>query len=213
MNAAFSVWEKRIAPVFDVAPSAIIVSDKPGIDMALCTVSLPTATPAYTAAALSGWSVGVLVCGAISRQFYNAIAAQRITIHAFVTGEVRELIEAWHTDQLASQRFTMPGCAGRNAISPGNECLGENNFSKGNDWGRGPCGSNQRRRTNRHGQKARPGKGATDHQHADSARRMSQARHQDFCLCPHCGSIVISAPGTPCAQQTCQHCHASLVRT
>ena len=212
MNAAFSIWKKRIAPVFDVASRAIIVSKESGPDRPQRAVSVPTGTPADTVAALLGWRVGTLVCGAISRQLYNAIAAQRITIHSFLTGESKEVIQAWRADTLASPHFIMPGCSGRSAISHGREVLGEGALPRGKNWGRGHSGA-KGRWAKRHGHDARPGKDVRCQQHAVMTDASSQSWQLALCLCPHCGCRIVPVPGIPCAEQTCPNCHALLVRT
>ncbi|WP_147819458.1 NifB/NifX family molybdenum-iron cluster-binding protein [Salidesulfovibrio onnuriiensis] len=111
MNAAFSTWQGRIAPVFDVAPDVALAGPTaaPG---ELPRASLDCRTPETILASLRERGISVLVCGAISRPLQLFLASQGIAIHAFVTGEVAEVVRAWHEGRLDEERFRMPGCGG-----------------------------------------------------------------------------------------------------
>ncbi|MBG0790296.1 MAG: hypothetical protein H0S80_07360 [Desulfovibrionaceae bacterium] len=109
MNAAFSIWEDRIAPVFDTAPQLAIVPGARG-GGATTLLSTPSASPAVIIAILLERHVATLVCGAISRPIHDAIAARNIEIHPFVTGTLDNVVKAWKTGRLHEDEFRMPGC-------------------------------------------------------------------------------------------------------
>lgn len=109
MNAAFSIWEERIAPVFDTASRlAILAGTWEGGKPTL--VSMERLSPATVITSLLERHVSVLVCGAISRPIHDAITARGIEVHPFVTGELDEVVRAWRAGKLDEDRFRMPGC-------------------------------------------------------------------------------------------------------
>ena len=113
MKTAFSVWEQRIAPVFDTARQIHLVE------------STGTRITAETAHAISGENVpqmvawlseqGVctLVCGAVSRPLQERLSAVGIKVVPFVAGDLRQVIQASFDGSLTGAAFTMPGCCGR----------------------------------------------------------------------------------------------------
>lgn len=109
MNAAFSIWEERIAPVFDAASQlAIVPGTREGGPITLLPV--PGASPSEVITILLKRHVATLVCGAISRPIHDAITARNIEVHPFVTGPLNDVVEAWREGTLHEARFRMPGC-------------------------------------------------------------------------------------------------------
>ncbi|MEF2232315.1 MAG: NifB/NifX family molybdenum-iron cluster-binding protein [Pseudodesulfovibrio sp.] len=108
MNAAFSIWENRISPVFDTATRLAIVAggqiDPPMV------LSVPGTSPMTVLAVLLERHVSALICGAISRPIHDAIRARNIEVYPFVTGELDEVMRAWREGRLGENRFRMPGC-------------------------------------------------------------------------------------------------------
>ena len=109
MNAAFSIWEERIAPVFDAASQlAIVPGAREGDPTTL--VPVPGASPSAVIAILLERHVATLICGAISRPIHDAITARNIEVHPFVTGTLDDVIKAWRAGRLHEDVFRMPGC-------------------------------------------------------------------------------------------------------
>jgi len=212
MNAAFSVWEERIAPVFDVASQAVLVAKDPCCKTPLRVVRMPTEAPYATTAALQRWRVDVLVCGAISRQLSGVIAAQGITVHSFLMGDLEELITAWRADQLDNQQFMVPGYAGRLSMTRGSQPTAGNLLWAGRFGRGGQSWSGQGRHAHRRGQLMEPGEGNVREEPATPPEASSLNRKQVSCRCPHCGQRVEAVPGIPCSQRRCSNCHAPLVR-
>lgn len=109
MNAAFSIWKDRIAPVFDTATQlAIVAGKREGHPPTL--VSMPQASSMAVVSVLLERHVSALICGAISRPIHDAISARNIEIHPFVTGRLDDIVRAWRAGSLGEDRFRMPGC-------------------------------------------------------------------------------------------------------
>lgn len=110
MRAVFTIWNDRIAPVFDVAGQALVVVLENGAPLAEEILVLPASSALAKVASLAGARANVLICGAISRPASYAAKASGIEVHSFVAGTVREVIEAWLTGRLEESVFAMPGC-------------------------------------------------------------------------------------------------------
>jgi predicted Fe-Mo cluster-binding NifX family protein len=113
MKTAFAAWNKRIAPVFDVARYLHIVEFDEGRIIAQSQEALADDGPTHRALRLARMEIRVLVCGAISRQLQTMIEAYGIRVVPFVAGDLREVIEAWFHKRLEKDMFAMPGCHGR----------------------------------------------------------------------------------------------------
>ncbi len=183
MNAAFSIWDKKIAPVFDTATLLAIVATRPdGKEPAM--VSLDCHMPETIISSLLEHQVSVLVCGAISRPFYDTIATRNIRIHPFVTGKLDEVMQAWRTETLDEQQFRMPGCGHASDTSrPGTQP------------------HRLRRRGYRHA--------GTNVPYGASVI----PRDREACRCPRCGHELTHVPGMPCSKHRCPNCYAPMVRS
>ena len=110
MRAVFTIWNDRIAPVFDVAGQALVVIVEDGASLGEEKLVLPAGSALAKVASLAEARANVLICGAISRPVSYAAEASGIKVHSFIAGGVREVIEAWLTGRLAENVFAMPGC-------------------------------------------------------------------------------------------------------
>ena len=110
MRTVFTIWNDRIAPVFDVAGQALVVVSENGATTAEEHLGLPAGSAMTKIASLAEARVDVLICGAMSRPARFAALAYGIEVHSFIAGTVREVIEAWLEGRLAESVFAMPGC-------------------------------------------------------------------------------------------------------
>jgi predicted Fe-Mo cluster-binding NifX family protein len=115
MRAVFTIWNDRIAPVFDVAGQALVVVLENGATLDEEDLLLPASSALAKVASLAEARVNVLICGAISRPACFAAKACGIEVHSFIAGTVREVIEAWLHGRLEDSVFAMPGCGRKNA--------------------------------------------------------------------------------------------------
>jgi len=110
MKAAFTVWNDRIAPVFDVTHRIHLVESVAGMIVSRSDVVLIDAEPSLKARQLLDLGVDVLVCGAISRSAQRMVTAYGIDLMAFIHGDLQTVIEAWCSQRLTGDGFRMPGC-------------------------------------------------------------------------------------------------------
>ncbi len=135
-KAAFTVWENRIAPVFDVARHVRLIEAENGCIVREDQADLTEESPVQKARRIAELGCGILVCGAISRPVQEMASAFGVRVIPFMSGDAAEVLQAWLEGRLDDERFAMPGCR-RRAHGGG----------MGSRPGRGPnCGGRGRRR-------------------------------------------------------------------
>lgn len=110
MRAVFTIWNGRIAPVFDVAGEALLVVSENGAAPTEEIFPLSKNTALAKVATLADARADVLICGAISRPARSAADTFGIEVHAFIAGSVSEVVQAWFEGRLGESCFAMPGC-------------------------------------------------------------------------------------------------------
>ncbi|MCK5785661.1 MAG: NifB/NifX family molybdenum-iron cluster-binding protein [Candidatus Sabulitectum sp.] len=116
MRLAITVWNGRIAPVFDVAGTLRLVEMDEGRVTADNLLSLPPGGGVFSrVSVLTGQRIDVLVCGAVSRPVHRMLTDSGIQVHSFVSGEAKEVLEAFLHGSFDEKAYFMPGCGvGRN---------------------------------------------------------------------------------------------------
>lgn len=109
MRAAFTVWNDRIAPVFDVARQALVVASDKDAAPARKIYPLSKSSVLAKMASLVDLQVDVLICGAISRPARSAAESFGIEVHPFIAGSVGDVVQAWFDGRLGESCFAMPG--------------------------------------------------------------------------------------------------------
>ena len=116
-KTAFSYWNRRIAPVFDIAQRLHVVEVELGRITSETEETLTGDMMIQKVRYLAELGIGTLVCGAISTQFSELMVAYGIRVIPFVAGDLEEVIAAWCNGSLDSRNFDMPGCTERHRIS------------------------------------------------------------------------------------------------
>lgn len=125
MKAAFTIWNDRISPVFDVAGHVLLLEADQKEILHQEVLALPMNSAVDKLMFLSVEKVDVLVCGAISRSLQCAVEAHGIKVYPFCSGDIGELVKAWLEECLEQACFAMPGCGrGRQRNGWGNGCRG-----------------------------------------------------------------------------------------
>lgn len=220
MRIALSAWENRIAPVFDVASTIILVEDEAGQVVRQAQEHLPAGPAVQKALRLAELGVDTLVCGAISGSLEMMVSAYGIEVVAFVSGDVDEVLRAFRSRGLKGKSYGMPGCGhrrqwmhgqgnarefnGRHMMAGGNRGgtrqggAGQGGMGQGG-MGQGGTGQGGGRGQGRGGQRGgRKGAGG--------------GGPQGFCVCPQCGQREAHQRGAPCYERKCPQCGVALVR-
>lgn len=109
MKLALSIWNERIAPVFDVSERCLIVEATSLTSNGDC-FEFPGWSGDEKARFLEGKAVTTLICGAVSHEYEEAFLAHGIEIISFIAGPVEQVFEAWKAGTLIRDLFSMPGC-------------------------------------------------------------------------------------------------------
>ena len=193
MKAAFSIWNGRIAPVFDVAEKVHLVQAESGSVLKETDSTLPVEPQAVRAARLSELDIDTLVCGAISRSMQIMVESYDIQVMPFMAGNLRDIIQAWLCGSLGEGVYAMPGCCNPNRLRH----RGADNFQQENHLMRG------RNRGGMNPQKGQ-GRGRMGGSKAGGA--------SGTCLCPKCGHSEPHERGMPCVQKLCPNCGTVMTR-
>ncbi|MHC1692397.1 MAG: NifB/NifX family molybdenum-iron cluster-binding protein [Sphaerochaetaceae bacterium] len=111
MKVAVTVWNGRVAPVFDVAGNCIICETlaygKPILSRTL--VSLPVQSIHDKVTFLASIGICAVVCGALSHECELLVTTHNMDLFGFIAGDIEDVITAWTTKSLGIPEFSMPG--------------------------------------------------------------------------------------------------------
>ncbi|MBN2686257.1 MAG: hypothetical protein JXR40_13335 [Pontiellaceae bacterium] len=108
MKSAITVWQGRVAPVFDVS-GTILVFDSTDVDYRE-ELALPGGHPRSKLQFLLDHGIGNLICGAITRRTQELADALGISLYPFVSGSIEEVWAAQKKGTLLNACYSMPGC-------------------------------------------------------------------------------------------------------
>lgn len=113
MKTAISIFQKRIAPVFDTALEVCLVERDGGGATAKKFCRFDSNDPQSKVSWLVAAGVQTLICGAVSQPLQHALEAAGIAVVPFVCGDIDKIIAAQTDNTLGEPAFAMPGCCGR----------------------------------------------------------------------------------------------------
>jgi hypothetical protein len=110
MKTAISLYRNRIAPLFDVAESFLLLNPTQSDDRKII-LSMPKVCVAEKCLRLHEHGVSVLLCGALSSVWLKHLTGLGVEIHAFLTGDANEVFQTFLRDGSSGlDRYAMPGC-------------------------------------------------------------------------------------------------------
>lgn len=200
MKTAFSIWDNRIAPVFDTARQVLVLDIQRGRIAGEMKEAIPDELPFQKALKLMELDVGVLVCGAVSRSVMDVITSYGIHVIPFVTGILPDIVSAYLDGRLGHDMYAMPGCHTIRRRNMGRtRGLKEAFMAQGNGMGKG--------------QGSGAGKGTG--QGTARGGRMGGGRGagpSGVCVCMACGHEVPHERGVPCSSNACPSCGGVMTR-
>ncbi len=112
-RVAIPHWQGRVSPVFDVAANVLIVEFSNGVEQGRTDVPFDVEGPHVRASKLSAAEADVLICGAISQAFHNAVLHEGIEVIPQICGPLENVLTAYAEGRLQQGEFFMPGCRKR----------------------------------------------------------------------------------------------------
>jgi predicted Fe-Mo cluster-binding NifX family protein len=113
MRAAFTVWDGRMAPVFDVSREALVLTIEDGTVVSRSVENIEAPMPSLKIDRLTEIGVETLVCGAISEPLQHELSVKGVKVIGFVAGEIDEVVQSFLAGTLPNRALSMPGCCGR----------------------------------------------------------------------------------------------------
>lgn len=113
MKIALTVWNGRVAPVFDVSGQLLILETEAGQTINETVIDFSQESLIEKVSYLQTAGISQLICGAISCQAQTLAENDGIKVYAFIAGDCREIINAWQEKRLEQGNFAMPGCGRR----------------------------------------------------------------------------------------------------
>jgi len=110
MKAAVTVWDGRVAPVFDVSRRAVILTIENGSVVRRLDENIDTSSGALKLDRIRDLGIETLICGAISEPFYRELVARGVTVIGFVAGDLERVLTCFLAGRLPTPRLCMPGC-------------------------------------------------------------------------------------------------------
>lgn len=106
---AVPVFLDRVSPVLDTCHRMALIDPGAGDPREPRTVCCEAVSLSERVSELKRLGVGTVICGALSEAFANLLEVGKIRLISGVSGEVREVLEAYLNGRLNDERFRMPG--------------------------------------------------------------------------------------------------------
>ena len=113
MKAALTVWDGRMAPVFDVSREALVLTIENGAITSRSIENIETPMAPLKLERLTDLGIQTLVCGAITEPLQHELSVRGVKVIGFVAGEIDEVVKSLLDGTLPTRALSMPGCCGR----------------------------------------------------------------------------------------------------
>lgn len=135
---AVSVWNGRIAPLFDSSERFLLVEGSESQAFPGETKTFAGSTSIEKASCLFDHGVSTVLCGAISGEYQRALSDRGIETVAFLAGSVQTVLAAWIRGPEGLKSLSMPGCCCRRRGRRG-RCLNEASRPKAGEPEQSSC--------------------------------------------------------------------------
>ncbi len=113
MKTAITVWDGRIAPVFDVSGQLLLIESEGKRVVGERIIPFQQNTLNDRISFLLNEGVEHIICGAISCQAQALAENAGISVNGFIAGDRNDVVNAWLEGRLLEGKFAMPGCGRR----------------------------------------------------------------------------------------------------
>lgn len=97
----------------DTASRLLILQIKNKREITRSFLPLPKQGRMQGAQFIANVGIDVLICGAISRPYEEALLHRGVTVHAWIRGDSEEVIAAFMENDLLNRKYHLPGCCRR----------------------------------------------------------------------------------------------------
>lgn len=111
---AIPIWDARVSPVLDTATRLMILEFDNGNEVEREVLNIPQAHFMVRAKYIAELKVNTILCGALSRPLRRTLTQRGINVFPWVTGEVKDVVQAYLQNNLSNERFMLPGRHRRN---------------------------------------------------------------------------------------------------
>lgn len=112
MRIAIPNWQGRISPVLDVAREIALFDLEDGHIIGQSSLVFDDRPIFKRVARLKENQVERVLCGALSRLFYQMLVHQGIRVSAWLTGDIETVMQAFLSGHIGDSCYRMPGCHG-----------------------------------------------------------------------------------------------------
>lgn len=109
MKIAIPVWGGKISPVFDTASKLLMFEVHDWSETQRSEVFLHENDLTKRCYRIRSLDIDVLICGAISRPFSRMLVSSGVSVIAWISGDAKDVFEAYLDGKLDQSRFFMPG--------------------------------------------------------------------------------------------------------
>ena len=110
MKIALPINHDEISTVIDFSTQVVIVTIIHGRVNSKENMIFPVEVPVIQVETLLDHGVDLVICGSMSKQFCRTAELRGLKIISHICGNIEEVIEAYLSDNLAAERFLLPGC-------------------------------------------------------------------------------------------------------
>jgi len=123
LRIGVTIWNGRVSPVFDVSHHLTIYETSNGAIVKQEELSLPE-DPIAKVSSLTGRTLDVIICGAVSGWVGETIESSGIKLFPFVAGEAGPVLQAFLRGEVKDPSWSMPGCCRSNHRPGRRRCRG-----------------------------------------------------------------------------------------
>ncbi len=113
MKVAVTVWNERVAPVFDNSRQCILFEYKDNRKNIINTIMFKSDDVEGKVKELFNFGIDFLICGAIPRRVEYLLVNGGCNVIPFIAGDIKEVINEFSQSGNYKAKFKMPGCGRR----------------------------------------------------------------------------------------------------
>jgi predicted Fe-Mo cluster-binding NifX family protein len=111
MKIGIPVWEGKVSPVLDTACRLKVLEVEGEKEVDRFEIYLEEQAITRKCVKIHLLGIDILICGAISRRFYDLLTGSGINVIPWICGLEKDVLDAYMKGDLLHSGFFMPGCS------------------------------------------------------------------------------------------------------